>query len=74
MSGLRNVPLERYDSDVGCRFESLRPGENNTDELFVVLAFSGGGTRAAAFSYGALEGLAGVSTRISGQLANAGDR
>src|SRR5688572_6929336 len=34
------------------------PGvEGNSDKLFVVLTFSGGGKRAAAFSYGVLEAL-----------------
>lgn len=36
---------------------------NNTDSLFVCLAFSGGGTRAAALSYGVLEKLR--KTRIT---------
>ncbi|WP_420390066.1 patatin-like phospholipase family protein [Marinobacter sp.] len=36
-------------------FESRLP--NNDDRLFVVLAFSGGGTRAAALSYGVLDAL-----------------
>jgi len=40
----------------GYRYENLSKVEN-TDALFVVLAFSGGGTRAAAFSYGLMEGL-----------------
>src|SRR6185369_8058709 len=36
----------------------LAPGvESNSDKLFVVLTFSGGGKRAAAFSYGVLEAL-----------------
>lgn len=36
----------------------LAPGvEANSDKLFVVLTFSGGGKRAAAFSYGVLEAL-----------------
>jgi NTE family protein len=36
----------------------LAPGvEGNSDKLFVVLTFSGGGKRAAAFSYGVLEAL-----------------
>jgi len=29
----------------------------DSDETFVILTFSGGGTRAAAFSFGVLEGL-----------------
>ena len=36
----------------------LAPGvESNSDKLFVVVTFSGGGKRAAAFSYGVLEAL-----------------
>ncbi|MCZ6690300.1 MAG: patatin-like phospholipase family protein [Planctomycetota bacterium] len=51
-----NPRLERYDPTVGYRFGNLSAKEN-ADELFVVLAFSGGGTRAAAFSYGVLNAL-----------------
>src|SRR5690606_5982512 len=39
------------------RFTDLKPGPNNTDELFVCLTFSGGGTRAAALAYGLLEAM-----------------
>lgn len=52
-----NPDLCRYDPQQGYRFEALKPAENNTDSLFVILAFSGGGTRAASFSYGVLEAL-----------------
>lgn len=39
----------------------LAPGvDANSDKLFVVVTFSGGGKRAAAFSYGVLEALRGV--------------
>ncbi len=34
-----------------------RPSEASEDDMLVGLAFSGGGTRAAAFSFGVLEGL-----------------
>lgn len=44
------------DGKGGYRYDNLANAEN-TDALFVVLAFSGGGTRAAAFSYGLMEGL-----------------
>ena len=44
------------------QFNSEAEG-NNTDSLFVCLAFSGGGTRAAALSYGVLEKLR--ATRIT---------
>ncbi len=52
----KNPPLARYDKDAGYRFEQLDQG-NNSDELFIILAFSGGGTRAAALSYGVMEAL-----------------
>jgi NTE family protein len=44
-------PIGRY------YFSALPPGRNNSDRLFVVLAFSGGGTRAAALAYGVLDEL-----------------
>lgn len=51
-----NPPLAKYEPKAGYDFERLERGENS-DELFVILAFSGGGTRAAALAYGVLEAL-----------------
>ena len=48
--------LDAYDEAKGYRYERLDQSAN-TDDLFVILTFSGGGTRAAAFSYGVLEAL-----------------
>lgn len=52
-----NPKLEKYDPTQGYRFDELRPDAKNTDSLFVILTFSGGGSRAAAFSYGVMETL-----------------
>jgi len=52
-----NARLTHADVNCGYRFRNLaHPG--NSDSLLVFLAFSGGGTRAAALSYGVLEALA----------------
>ena len=51
-----NPPLAKYSPEAGYRFERLEAGDN-TDELFVIVTFSGGGTRAAALAYGVLEAL-----------------
>src|SRR5438093_5917871 len=52
-----NAPLTHAAPETGYRFANLSH-TNNSESLFVVLAFSGGGTRAAALSYGVLEELA----------------
>ena len=57
--------LAAYDLERGYRFEKLakdsKPDQpKNSDDLFIVLAFSGGGTRAAALSAGVLKELAHV--------------
>ena len=55
---LENPALTEYQPDNGYRFKNLITGEKNKkDQLFVIMSFSGGGTRAAALSYGVLEGL-----------------
>ncbi len=49
--------LDAVDPKYGYRFTGLNPGPNNSDGLFMVVAFSGGGTRSAALAYGVLEKL-----------------
>src|SRR5688572_30714085 len=52
---MRERPLEKV---MPITAPVLAPGvEANSDKLFVVVTFSGGGKRAAAFSYGVLEAL-----------------
>jgi NTE family protein len=51
-----NAPLRTTESGSGYRFESLGP-QASSDDLLLMLAFSGGGTRAAALSYSVLEEL-----------------
>ncbi|MBI5582265.1 MAG: patatin-like phospholipase family protein [Deltaproteobacteria bacterium] len=51
-----NQPLSRYDPDIGYRGKNIDSAAR-ADDLLLMLSFSGGGTRAAAFSYGVLEAL-----------------
>ncbi len=61
-----NAPLDRYDPSTGYRFRNIARGENS-DELFIVLTFSGGGTRAASLSYGVLQQLDNTCIEIDGR-------
>lgn len=63
-------PISAVDPAHGYRFGALKPGPGNTDEVMVVLAISGGGMRAAAMGFGALEALA----QIKVTTPSGGDR
>jgi len=52
----RSKPITDKMANHGLRITDPNVGGDN-DDLFLFLAFSGGGTRAAAFSYGVLEAL-----------------
>ncbi len=52
-----NAPLAQADSDAGYRWSRRQALPDNDPDTLFVLVFSGGGTRAAAFSYGVLEEL-----------------
>ena len=62
-----NPKLDRFDPSTGYRFADLKKGDKNTDSLFVVVALSGGGTRAAALSYGVMDTLARTEIEWMGQ-------
>jgi NTE family protein len=51
-----NAPLETYTPDFGFRDTNILDLKRE-DDVLLMLSFSGGGTRAAAFSYGVLETL-----------------
>jgi len=52
-----NPPLTHIDDNSGYRISNLALGEKNSDDLFVILGLSGGGTRAAALDYGVIRYL-----------------
>jgi len=62
-----NQPSHTYIRHGGYCFENLAADPKNTDELFICLSFSGGGTRAAALAYGVMEELQKTPVRVKGQ-------
>src|SRR5262249_14139209 len=53
-----NPPITQADPTTGYRYTTrVEHFTGKSSENLVILAFSGGGTRAAAFSYGVLEAL-----------------
>jgi NTE family protein len=52
------------------RLQNLAPRHGNSDHLVVVLTFSGGGTRAAAFAYGVLKELKSTPLHGNGMTTN----
>lgn len=63
-----NEPITQANPQEGYRPYLLLPKRQNNDpETLFVLSFSGGGTRAAAFSYGLLEELRRTNILVNGQ-------
>lgn len=61
-----NVPLTQVTPSEGYYFQT-HPRPNNSPEILFILAFSGGGTRAAALSFGVLEELRQATYLVGGQ-------
>jgi NTE family protein len=55
--------LAKYEPDIGYRWNTHQGLPQNDPETLLVLTFSGGGTRAAAFAYGVLEELRRTTVR-----------
>lgn len=61
------TPLDVVNSKYGYRFSNLPPGPDNSDGLFLVVSFSGGGTRSAALAYGVLNKLRNTTIQWDGK-------
>ena len=62
-----NPPLASHAPDYGHRFENSRVQPGESADVLVVLLISGGGTRAAALAYGALEALRDTRVVVAGK-------
>jgi NTE family protein len=62
-----NPQLNQFNKETGYRYKNLTKSPDNSESLFVVLTFSGGGTRAAALSYGVLEKLRNTTIQWEGK-------
>jgi len=62
-----NEPITNISESEGYRIELVRKSPDRAESLLVLVAFSGGGTRAAAFSYGVMEVLRDVKINWEGQ-------
>jgi NTE family protein len=61
-----NAPIEQWDANYGYRPEAVNESRT-TGDVVLILAFSGGGTRAAALSYGVLRELRDTSISVRGR-------
>lgn len=64
----QNPRLDQVNPEAGYRYELLNQASpENSDSLFVVVTFSGGGTRAAALAYGILQQLNNTKIQWQGE-------
>jgi NTE family protein len=61
-----NDPLDKLEPGYGYIAQNVK-APDNSEELLLILTFSGGGTRAAAFSYGILEELRDTQVTLEGR-------
>ncbi len=61
-----NEPLDKCEPGYGYIPHNM-VSPDNSEELLLILSFSGGGTRAAAFSYGVLEELRATEATLNGR-------
>jgi hypothetical protein len=60
-----NQPINQLDSSSAFDFRTRLPA--HADDVFIVLAFSGGGTQSTAFAYGVLKKLRDTTALVDGQ-------
>lgn len=66
LAGCATAPVTTVSKD-GYRYSTLAASPRNSESLFVVLTFSGGGTRAAALAHGVLDELRQTQIDWNGQ-------
>lgn len=65
-----NEPITFINKEEGYRLGKQQDHPNQSESLSVIMAFPGGGTRAAAYSYGVLEALRDIEINWEGQKRN----
>ena len=68
-----NPPLQEFDPKAGYEYSNVAEASSKNSEVLLLLAFSGGGTRAAAFSYGVLKELNGTELERKGHTFRLSD-
>jgi NTE family protein len=62
-----NAPIDHTDPKYGYRVSATSGDTDDSQQLLLIVNFSGGGTLAAAFAYGVLKGLADTKVRFDGR-------